>query len=61
MTDQKDKNYDKEYHDRSLIAMFLKMSIEERIAANDNAVNMILEMRGSLKGNVLNQLSQKGK
>ena len=31
--------------DRSLVAMFLKMSPEERLKANDNAVRAILELR----------------
>ncbi len=31
--------------DKGLIAMFLKMSIEERLLANDNAVSTIKELR----------------
>lgn len=31
--------------DKSLVAMFLKLSPEERLRANDNAVRAILEMR----------------
>jgi hypothetical protein len=31
--------------DSSLIAMFLKMSPEDRLKANDNAVRAILELR----------------
>ena len=31
--------------DKTLVAMFLKMSPEERLQANDNAVRTILELR----------------
>jgi hypothetical protein len=31
--------------DRALVAMFLKMSPEERLEANDNAARAILELR----------------
>ena len=31
--------------DKSLVVMFLKMSPEERLQANDNAVRTILELR----------------
>ena len=31
--------------DKGLVAMFLKMSPEERLMANDNAVRTILELR----------------
>jgi len=31
--------------DKGLVAMFLKMSPEERILANDNALRAILELR----------------
>ncbi len=31
--------------DKDLIALFLKMSPEERLKANDNAVRAILELR----------------
>ena len=33
--------------DKSLVAMFLKMSPEERLQANDNAVRTILELRNA--------------
>jgi len=33
--------------DKGLIAMFLKMSPEQRLAANDNAVRTILELRNA--------------
>jgi hypothetical protein len=35
--------------DRGLVAMFLNMSIEERLRANDNAVRTILELRYAYK------------
>lgn len=35
--------------DKSLVAMFLKMSIEDRLRANDNAVWTILELRNAYK------------
>ena len=33
--------------DKGLVAMFLKMSPEERLRANDNAVRAILELRSA--------------
>lgn len=35
--------------DKGLVALFLKMSPEERLRANDNAVRAILEMRNAFK------------
>lgn len=35
--------------DKGLITMFLKMSPEERLQANDNAVRIILELRHAYK------------
>jgi len=35
--------------DRGLIAMFLKMTPEERIQANDNAINAITELRNAFR------------
>ncbi len=35
--------------DKGLVAMFLKMSPEERLQANDNAVRAILELRNAFK------------
>ncbi|MFC1821978.1 hypothetical protein ACFL9T_04670 [Thermodesulfobacteriota bacterium] len=35
--------------DKGLVAMFLKMSPEERLQANDNAVRTILELREAYK------------
>ncbi|MBS3759712.1 MAG: hypothetical protein KGY61_13735 [Desulfobacterales bacterium] len=33
--------------DKTLVALFLKMSPEERLQANDNAVRTILELRNA--------------
>jgi hypothetical protein len=41
--------------DKSLVAMFLKMSPEERLQMNDNAVNTILELRNACKQQKLNK------
>ena len=35
--------------DKGLISMFLKMSPEERLQANDNAVRTITELRNAFK------------
>jgi len=35
--------------DKSLVAMFLRMTVEERVQANDNAVRAILELRDAYK------------
>ena len=35
--------------DKGLVAMFLKMSPEERLLANDNAARTILELRNAFK------------
>jgi len=35
--------------DKGLVAMFLKMSPEERLKANDNAAKAILELRDAYK------------
>jgi hypothetical protein len=35
------------YVDKGLVAMFLRMSPEERLRANDNAVRAILELRNA--------------
>lgn len=35
--------------DKGLVAMFLKMTPEERLKANDNAVRTILEMRNAFR------------
>ena len=35
--------------DKGLVAMFLKLSPEERLKSNDNAVRTILELRNAFK------------
>lgn len=35
--------------DKTLIVMFLRMSPEERLKANDNAIRAILELRNAYK------------
>ena len=35
--------------DQGLIAMFLKMTPEERMQANDNAIRAIIELRNALQ------------
>lgn len=35
--------------DSSLVAMFLRMSVEHRLQANDNAVRAILELRDAFR------------
>ena len=35
--------------DKGLVAMFLKLSPEERLRSNDNAVRAILELRNAFK------------
>ena len=35
--------------DSGLVAMFLKMTPEERLKANDNAVRTIMEMRNAFR------------
>jgi len=46
MTD-KTKNSNDSSVDKSLVAMFLKMSPEERLQMNDNLVATILELRNA--------------
>ena len=43
-----EKNNESEV-DKGLIAMFLKMSVEERLSANDNAVRTIQELRDAFQ------------
>ena len=35
--------------DKSLVAMFLRMSVEERLETNNNAARAILELRNAFK------------
>jgi hypothetical protein len=39
------ENFNTSSVDKSLVAMFLKMSPEQRLKANDNAIRTILELR----------------
>jgi len=41
--------------DRGLVAMFLRMSPEERLQANDNAFRTILELRDAYKRQKANE------
>jgi hypothetical protein len=41
--------------DKTLVAMFLKMSPEERLRANDNASRAILELRNAYKQQKFNR------
>lgn len=41
--------------DKTLVAMFLKMSPEERLRANDNAARAILELRNAYKQQKFNR------
>jgi len=41
--------------DKGLVAMFLRMSPEERLLANDNAFRTILELRGAYRQQKANE------
>jgi hypothetical protein len=41
--------------DRGLVAMFLRMSPEERLRANDNALRTILELRDAYRRQKANE------
>jgi len=41
--------------DKGLVAMFLRMSPEERLQANDNTCRTILELRDAYKGRETNE------
>jgi hypothetical protein len=43
----KEARSEKELVDKGLVAMFLRMSPEERLRANDNAIRTILELRNA--------------
>jgi hypothetical protein len=47
MITNKSKNKNDFGIDKTLIAMFLKMSVEERLSMNENAANAILELRNA--------------
>jgi hypothetical protein len=44
--------------DRGLVAMFLRMSPEERLQANDNAFRTILELRDAYRRQKANERKQ---
>lgn len=48
MSEKADKNQSTGV-DKGLVAMWLRMSVEERVQANDNAVRAILELRHAYK------------
>ena len=45
--------------DKGLIAMFLRMSAEERLLANDNALRTILELRDAFRKQKIKELKSK--
>mgnify|MGYP001072321225 FL=1 len=45
--------------DRGLVAMFLRMSPEERLRANDNALRTILELRDAYRRQKANERKPK--
>ena len=45
--------------DRGLVAMFLRMSPEERLQANDNAFRAILELRDAYRRQKANERKSK--
>ena len=45
--------------DKGLVAMFLKMSPEERILANDNALRAILELRSAYRQGKIDECRSK--
>ncbi len=54
MSDQR-KGTDESGVDKGLIAMFLRMSPEERLWANDNAFRTILELRDAYRRQKTNE------
>jgi hypothetical protein len=45
--------------DKGLVAMFLRMSAEERLTANDNALRTILELKDAFRKRKTNQRKSK--
>ncbi len=58
MSDQM-KSVDESGVDKALIAMFLRMSPEERLRANDNAFRTILELRDAYRRQKTNERKSK--
>jgi hypothetical protein len=54
-----DKNSESDQMDRGLVAMFLKLSPEERLRANDNAARTILELRNAYHQQKINRFRSK--
>ena len=53
------KNSESYQVDRGLVAMFLKLSPEERLRANDNAACAILELRNAYQQQRINRCRSK--
>ncbi len=53
------KNEDQSGVDKGLIAMFIKMSPEDRLRANDNAFRTILELRDAYRRRKTNKRKPK--
>ncbi len=53
------KNSESYQMDRGLVAMFLKLSPEERLRANDNAACTILELRNAYQQQKINRCRSK--
>jgi hypothetical protein len=45
--------------DKGLVAMFIRMSPDERLLANDNMVRTILELRNAFKQRKTNRIGSK--
>ena len=54
-TEQKDSSS----VDKGLVAMFIKMSPDERLLANDNMVRTILEHRNACRQRITNRIGSK--
>jgi len=55
MSDEEGRIHDQFGVDKGLVAMFLKMSPEERLLANDNAFRTILELRDAYRRQKANE------
>ena len=56
---KKAKTKDSSSVDKGLVAMFLRMSPDERLLANDNMVRTILELRNVYKQRKTNRIRSK--
>ncbi len=59
MNIKKTEQEDSSSVDKGLVAMFLKMSPDERLLANDNMVRTILELRNAYKQRKINRIGSK--